>query len=239
MPIFEYRSVLRLSLICILVMCHLPASCCSFLFHRCTYRNYQRLRRKRPVVSTFFSDSLLSVDLSIARRTMGKKRTQIISTRRAPSTIYSSNTPLCRNEDCRLTYQGRIPRYFSTPTSRFRLSSMALWSSVATSLDLEDDDEVDTILSSSRSNPQYILQVKASVTKNDGTAIGFYCFEPQNPDAEPLLGCAYFALNRSAFVSAILSHAPVTISTILLTLTLFLLGNFVFCTGSVLFVHFI
>ena len=96
----------------------------------------------------------------------------------------------------------------SVSTRPVKLSGVALWSSVAPTIDLDDDDDDDIAPSFSLSNPQYILQIKAYVTKNDGTAIGFYCFEPGNPDAEPLGGSAYFALNRSAFeayYSAILS----------------------------------
>eukprot|EP00977_Amphora_coffeiformis_P001646 scaffold310_cov168-Amphora_coffeaeformis.AAC.41 len=203
MQIFRYHSVLHLS--CILVMCHLPASGCFFLFRRCAFQNHQRIRLKRQAVPAFVSNSLLRFDVS-TRRAIGTMRTQMIGTRKASTASCSCMVSACRNQDYRRSCHGRRPRYFSTSARRSNLSGVALWSSVASHIDLDDED--DRAPSFSLSNPQYVLQIKAYVTKNDGTAIGFYCFEPGNPDFEALGGSAYFALNRSAFeayYSAILS----------------------------------
>lgn len=75
----------------------------------------------------------------------------------------------------------------------------------------EDEDKAITPLDTS-----HVLQVKACVTKNEGTAIGFYLFQPKqssscgdsNTDRTWVRGSAYFNLPRSAFeasYSAILS----------------------------------
>jgi hypothetical protein len=47
--------------------------------------------------------------------------------------------------------------------------------------------------------PHYTLRVKGQKSRNEGTAVGFYCFEEGAPEDEAMGGYAYFPTNRNSF----------------------------------------